>query len=275
MVAILLRRLVQIEEKLYLAQPSQSASAIEETIPRQLQQLQSPQETCSPAESHSKRARHGEGSIWDDESAFAGETSARFNLEQMEDRLEKLGVDRPAPPSSPPSQPLTPSLRPATPEPDALLFGTGSKRDTDMRQLLKCHSVPINPKEWETCLMSFFAEVHPLYPFLHPPSVQEVFNQVRSLNLANRSTSTLPESDLNIELAQVFLCLAIGRCTTANRGSSNGRHSAGWSLYCVAMDLIGDVLNLCGISSSPLLQLQTLCLLVCKILSRLEHPCSG
>ncbi|EMC95140.1 hypothetical protein BAUCODRAFT_149162 [Baudoinia panamericana UAMH 10762] len=206
-----------------------------------------------------RSALQGQGTIWADGSAFVGETSAHYNLDQMEDRLDRLGVARPARASSPPTQPLT---RPVTPERGAAGSRTDWRRNGDVRRLLHTYGISIDGEAWQSWLTSFFAEVHPLYPFLHPPSVWEEYNKMWEIYLATRSYAVLnDEEDMDLKLAQIFLALAIGRCT-ATRSMNDGRHSAGWSFYSVALDLVGDVLNLCGNRASPLLQLQTLCLMI-------------
>ncbi|KAH7145813.1 fungal-specific transcription factor domain-containing protein [Dactylonectria estremocensis] len=263
--ATLLRRLAQVEEQLSMATTVSTAPA--ESSDRQNEEtnaatslwLGSPQDTVADAEPRRSRPVQGQDPIWDGRSAFAGESSTSYSLDQVEDRLERLGVDRPVRAPSPPAQPLTPSPGPMTPEQGASAPRTEWRRDGGVRQLLRSNGVAFDRERWEVWLSSFFAEVHPLYPFLHPPAVWEELTKMWNISLA---CGGVAENDLDLKLAQVFLTLAIGCCQTATRSASSGRHSAGWSLYCVATKLTGDVLNLCSHRASPLLQLQTLCLMV-------------
>lgn len=268
--ATLLRRLAQVEEQLSMVTTMSTAPA--ESADRQNQKanaatplwLGSPQDTVADTEPRRSRSVRGQDPIWDGRSAFAGESSTSYSLDQMEDRLERLGVDRPVRAPSPPDQPSTPSPGSMTPEQGASTPRTEWRRDGDVRQLLRSHGVAFDRERWGVWLSSFFAEVHPLYPFMHPPAVWEELTQMWNISLASGGVA---ENDVDLKLAQVFLSLAIGCCQTATRSAHNGWHSAGWSLYCVATKLTGDVLNLCSNRTSPLLQMQTLCLMVRDLLA--------
>lgn len=261
---MLLQRLSEVEQKLgsLVTKPvpsvERSAGRMEGPQPETIYRAQDPHEPVTIATSNPALSQ--QSPIWDDRSAFAGEASVRYNLEHMEDRLERMGVDRPNHPSSPPPQALTPPVIPITPAQVSSIRGTSWRDEGTLRQLLYSYGVTIDRNEWEACLTLYFVDVHPLYPFMHPPSVWNDFSRLWGIHMVNRSAA-LPEKD---KLAPIFLCLALGRCQKAVRTGSDGRHSAGWSLYCVANDLTGDILNLCGASSTPILQLQTLCLMVCS-----------
>lgn len=259
---MLLRRLAQVEEqldhvKVLNTNTGQNAGGqARSRTGGRFQTDESSQEAPRIVESPvTSTGRHDQDPIWDERTAFAGETSARYNLDHMEDRLDRLGVDRPARAASPPTQVLT---RPATPT----LSKTEWKHHRDLRHLIRSHGIPFDLEKWESWLKSFFDEVHPLYPLLHPPSLWEQYNHMWTPSWDIQGGQNNQEYDADLKLAQLFLIMATGRCTTALRSKKEGRHSAGWSFYCVATDLIGDVLNLCGNRGSPLLQLQTLCLIV-------------
>ncbi|KAK3115293.1 hypothetical protein LTR53_005516 [Teratosphaeriaceae sp. CCFEE 6253] len=258
---MLIRRLAQVEEQLESVkavnarpahspgqQPRHGATDAERQTPMRAESLGSQE----------KRVPQGQGPIWAEGSAFAGETSARYNLDQMEGRLDRLGVMRSTRPSSPPTHPLTRSV---TPERGASALRTDGRRDGNLQRLFHRHGISVDDQNWQGWLTSFFTDVHPLYPFLHPPSVWGEYCKMWNVYLSCRSFAALNEDDADLKLAQIFLVLAVGRCT-ATRTGNDGRHSAGWSFYCVAADLVGDALNLCGNRGCPLLQLQTLCLMI-------------
>jgi hypothetical protein len=225
-------------------------------------QLHHGRHSDGPAEFQTRPSPQSQDPTWDDHSAFAGEASVHYSLEHMEGRLQRLGVDKPSHPSGPPTPSLTPPLSPNS----SVHPGTASQRahtyQGEVQHLLYSHGVVPRRAEWETSLASYFEDIHPLYPFLHPPSMWDEHEKAWSNSFFDRGASEPLETEARLQLAQIFLCLASGRCTTATRTGKDGRHSAGWSLYCVATGLIGDTLNLCSNSSTPLLQLQILCLMV-------------
>ncbi|KAH6642753.1 fungal-specific transcription factor domain-containing protein [Boeremia exigua] len=263
MISFLLRRLVQLEERMERPDANNVDPQLEKSLEHPPKQLESPQASHSPTASQSKRMRESQGVMWEDGSPFAGETSVRYSLELMEDRLNRLGVNRLENASSPPpTQTLTPAIRPSTPDRTSLASRGGWRSTGNMRQLLDSHGLVFQLDEWKSQLETYFAEVHPLYPFLFAPSTWDTFNELWAAYASNTPMPISANQDLELQLAILFLCLATGRCTTANRKQNEARHSAGWSLYCVANELIGDVLNLCGSSNAPTLQLQTLLTIV-------------
>ncbi|KAG9187029.1 hypothetical protein G6011_10137 [Alternaria panax] len=262
MISFLLRRLAQVEQRLERSDATNVDQQLDHLSGYDAQQLQSPRASHSPAPSASKRVRETQGVMWDDGSPFAGETSMRYSLELMEDRLNRLGVNRLDRPSSPQAQSLTPVFRPSTPAKTSPVSKEFWSRTGDIRQLLESHGLVLQLEEWKTHLEVYFAEMHSLYPFLHPPYFWDTFNQLCACYASNIPMLDSSNRDLELRLAIVFLSLATGRCTTANRKQNEAHHSAGWSLYCVANELIGDVLQLCGNSKSPMLQLQTFCAMV-------------
>lgn len=262
MISFLLRRLVQLEERLERPEFISGVRQPEMPIENVSQQLESPRASDSPTASLSKRMRDTQGVMWDDSLPFAGEISVRYSLELMEDRLNRLGVDRPNRPASPPTQPLTPALRPSTPEQTSLNTLPCWRRNGNIRQLLDSHGLVLQSEEWKTHFEIYLAEVYPLYPFLFPPYLRDTFDSLCAAYSSGTPMAVISDQNLELRLAIVFLCLATGRCTTATRKHDEARHSAGWSLYCVANELIGDVLHLCSSSASSMLQLQTLCAIV-------------
>lgn len=264
---MLLQRLAQVEEQLETVK-GPSSNARYSSKPRDdvnMRSLPTSENTDQDPSSGPRRrsSRTANNPIWDDRSAFAGETSARYNMNQMEDRLDQMGVGRPSRASSPPTESLTPPLQSTTPEPGSSHLRAEWRRHRDIHMLLRSHGISFDREKWEAWLVSFFAEVHHLYPLVHPPSVWEEYSHIWSPSpIAQGASPDTAEYDMDLKLAQIFILLAVGRCTTALRSAQDGRHSAGWSFYSVATELIGDVMDLCGNRASPLLQLQTLCLMV-------------
>jgi hypothetical protein len=263
MINFLLRRLVQLEERVERSDNTNADEQLDKSSGYAPQQLQSPQASSPSATSFSRDSRQSQGVIWDDGSPFAGEITVRYSLELMEERLSRLGVNRLDRPSSPPTQSLTPAICPSTPTKSSPASQEHWRRTGNMRKLLDSYGLVFQLGDWKAQLESYFSEVHPLYPFLIPAHVWDTFNHLWASYSSSTPMPVSSSQDLELRLAILFLCLATGRCTTGNRKQNEARHSAGWTFYCVANELIGDPLQLCVSSKSSMLQLQTLCSMVC------------
>jgi hypothetical protein len=192
-----------------------------------------------------------------DVPTFSGETSIAHTLNQMEDRLEQLGVTYQQCPSAPASQPLTPSPHPA------LDVREERSKKSYIQQVLLSHNVVIDRGKWGGFLSTFCDEVHVLYPFLHLPIITDIYRQLWDDSFLWSADGHSQREDHRIQIAQVFICLATGRCTGSSRvDTEDGRHSAGWSLYSAAIDIFGDPLDVFREGASPLQVLQTLVLMV-------------
>lgn len=114
----------------------------------------------------------------------------------------------------------------------------------------------------DTC----FDEVHVLYPFLHPPSVRQTHECLWKDSLSSATGELEENQELRFSAAIVFICLALGRCTASSRiDKEDGAHSAGWSLYSVALDLARPLLD---IASGPAIALTSLQVLTWMVSSR-------
>jgi len=114
---------------------------------------------------------------------------------------------------------------------------------------------------WDEYLEIYLTEVHLLYPFSNETSIAETYEKLWEV-LGTSNEVMLPEIELD-KACQMLLVLALGRCTVSTRiHKSEGFHSAGWSMYCTAMDLLGNLLDTVNDDSRPLSSLHSLVLVV-------------
>ncbi|KAL4889514.1 fungal-specific transcription factor domain-containing protein [Aspergillus ambiguus] len=183
---------------------------------------------------------------------FAGETSISHTLNQIEgylDYQEYPSMRRESTTSlaSLPMSPVEYTSHPYT------ITGT--------RKALAKHGVKPNKGHWDSFMKTFCDEVHILYPFLHIASLWDSYACMWRSNFALGTRAHTP-NDHRIAIAQVWICLALGKCTESPRvHTEEGKHSAGWSLFSAAIDLIGDLLGCFRICSDATLVLQTFSLM--------------
>ncbi|PYI03430.1 hypothetical protein BO78DRAFT_374896 [Aspergillus sclerotiicarbonarius CBS 121057] len=187
--------------------------------------------------------------------SFSGETSIRHALDQVEGRLKATQSHHgTAAVDSPLSTPaLTPSPR----------HDSGAKRiPDDISNVLQTYGIEPNTPQWDHSLAIFCTEIHVLYPFLHLPTLRANYNTLWHDKFTLHHESNAPNQLENASVAQLLICIAIGRCTESPRvQNQEGRHSAGWSLYGAASELLGDLLGCFGNCPDPLELLQTLALM--------------
>ncbi|PIA93699.1 hypothetical protein CB0940_03868 [Cercospora beticola] len=109
----------------------------------------------------------------------------------------------------------------------------------------------------------FFDEVAMIYPFIHRPCVWKTFEYLwsRSLQVTLEDLEAHGESKLTVAL--LFMCIALGRCTASPRTpSAEAAHSAGWSIYNVAVELMRPYLDVTSDSPPSLHSLQALTMMV-------------
>lgn len=131
-----------------------------------------------------------------------------------------------------------------------------------LRRMTLSHGIIPEDLDCERLLNVCLDEVHILYPFLHPPSVRQTYEYLwtRSLLISQSELEESQESKLTVAI--VFICLALGQCTASSRVANvNGVHSAGWSLYGVALDLVRPYLDVASDLSIHLQSLQVLTLM--------------
>jgi hypothetical protein len=171
--------------------------------------------------------------------SFVGEPSMLNALRKPEELLDDVGLhsQRRSPASSP--APLTPkpySSLSASAEKDSRLW---------LRTILPSFGIVPEKKQWLKYLELYFGELHILFPFIHPPTVWDTFNYLWQNALFVSSNDLSDDStESKVSVAVLFLCLANGRCAGSSRvDEADGRHSAGWSLYSVAMFLLREDLD--------------------------------
>lgn len=177
-------------------------------------------------------------------------------LSQVEHRLGAFGVSYPENNNDPPGEVDThQSLHRQASQDES-----NTQKNGFIRQILLSNEIAVDRTRWDSCIEIFFEEVAILYPMLHVPDVRAFYAQMWE------DWFLLPSGPAShryrIRVAQVFLCLATGTCTGSTRAIvEDGKHAAGWSLYSAAMDVIGDLFEICE-SDSPMEALQTLALIV-------------
>lgn len=197
---------------------------------------------------------------------FSGETSIAHTLDQVEGHLAQIGGAYKKRDSAPTSQTAKASL-PPSPVSHQDDISTGWEK-TSLREVLSKFNIEPDRPHWDEYLDTFCEEIHILYPMVHLPSLRS--NYMDMWNHYLLSDRELSRDNRRFTIAQVWICLAIGRCTQSPRlHGEDGRHSAGWSFCDAAMHLLGDILTSFQECSSPILVLQTLVLIVC------QYPSNG
>lgn len=204
--------------------------------------------------SHSQHGETSNASI----PTFSGETSIAHSLGQVENHLEQLGVTYRQGSSQPCSQPLTPS-----PEPASHGVGIEWGKSNYIQEILTSHNIALDKKQLDRCLQTFSDEVHVLYPFLHLSTIWENYHRLWDSALNWPAGHYAYQTDSHLEIAQLLFCFATGKCAGGSRfANEEGRHSAGWSLYTAAMDILGEPIEGFANGGSVLLKLQILALIV-------------
>ncbi|OAL43339.1 hypothetical protein IQ07DRAFT_685697 [Pyrenochaeta sp. DS3sAY3a] len=217
----------------------------------------------SPLSLHKERSPTVRG------AAFLGETSLAHALDRIEGELNASGAPSAPCAAAKDARHQVPMLQ------DGLQGTSNHLKSNFIQRALLAHQVTLDRKCWDHVLDTFIDEVHILYPALHLPSLSSFYVQLWETRfLLPVEHDSQPSYDARIKVAQIFLCLAIGTCVTSTRmNTDKGKHASGWSLYSVAMDIIGNALEMRE-RASPLLALQTL-LLILIYLFRLDTPERG
>ncbi|KAJ5772458.1 hypothetical protein N7520_002987 [Penicillium odoratum] len=194
--------------------------------------------------------------------AFSGETSIAHNLTVVESRLEQMGVQYARLRSPSPSRAFRSCL---TPSPDNPPGSHTDVHTSFVNRVLDARGVVPQREQWDRLLRTFCDEGHILVPFLHLPSLYELYEGMWETSLGGRSRDPAPDRSgvIRVQTAHILLCLANGRCVESSRiESDEGRYSAGWSLYKAARDLFGDLLDGFNQSADQIFVLQTVLLMV-------------
>ncbi|KAJ5638151.1 hypothetical protein N7490_008030 [Penicillium lividum] len=194
--------------------------------------------------------------------AFSGETSIAHNLTVVESRLEQMGVQYARLRSASPSRAFRSCL---TPSPDNPPGSHSDIHSSFVNRVLDARGVVPQREQWDGLLRTFCDEVHILVPFLHLPSLYELYEGMWENSLGGRSRDPAPDRSgvVRVQTAHILLCLANGRCVESSRFEGDeGRYSAGWSLYKAARDLFGDLLDGFNQSADQIFVLQTVLLMV-------------
>ncbi|KAB8239224.1 transcription factor domain-containing protein [Aspergillus alliaceus] len=148
--------------------------------------------------------------------------------------------------------------------PNSPLGTSRELRETaDIRKVLNAYGIDPHKDEWDAYMRTCCDEIHILYPFLHIPSLWAKYANMWRSGFSSSEHEFQRSGDYRIMIAQVWVCIALGRCTESPRVSSEqGKHSSGWSLFEAATDLIGDLVGCFRACSRPIVVLQTYALMV-------------
>ncbi|GME49422.1 fungal-specific transcription factor domain-containing protein [Neofusicoccum parvum] len=197
--------------------------------------------------------------------SFAGETSLAHTLSQVEHRLGAFGVSSLSDATTTASTAAADAEAPSAKLPYAAAAdedGDGHAKDGFVRAALLANGIAVERARWDASLDIFFDEVHILYPMLHVPDVRRFHARMWEDWFLMPRGAPAARLRHRVRVAQVLLCLATGTCTGSARcGGEDGRQAAGWRLYGAAMDVMGDLFEVCE-SDGPMEALQTLALIV-------------
>ncbi|OJJ05338.1 hypothetical protein ASPVEDRAFT_44823 [Aspergillus versicolor CBS 583.65] len=256
--SLILERLSEIERRLHQIAPKPNildhGPGLEQT-----ETFTDPEQTADSAacceahndiqEDHGNSDTEPEGG---DETSYVGETSIDRTLRHVEESLYELEV---------PAQEAESS---AIVSPGSALLGEGNTAGSSWQRMrvlevLTAHKLSPQKADWDVLLDLFCEDVHPLYPFLHLPSLRRSYAYLSD----HGADSTEPDIAGMDSFVQVLICLALGRCTTSVRAETGeGTQSSGWTFYCAALDCLGDIYKPSGENGSGLPRLQVLTLMV-------------
>ncbi|PYH85387.1 hypothetical protein BO82DRAFT_429392 [Aspergillus uvarum CBS 121591] len=193
--------------------------------------------------------------------SFSGEISIQYTLNQVEGDLVKSDRTFETAIAHSPTRRSTPALTPVPSSPDG---EATSRVASDLDKLLHKHGIAADRVRWDEFLHTFCNEIHTMYPLLHLPTLWHRYTQTwTTWSLGDTEPSMPTERHKQFVVAQLLLCLATGRCTASPRvAGAEDRHSAGWSLYRAAAELVGDIFDCFEECSDQILVLQTLALMV-------------
>jgi hypothetical protein len=193
--------------------------------------------------------------------AFSGESSIKHTLDQLEGYLEHTHAAYDQTVHSMSCRASGTLTAPSSP-----LGASRVMRETaDIRRVLTAYGIDTCKDEWDAHMQTFCHEIHILYPFLHLPSLWANYANMWNSSFSSSEHEFQRSKDYRMMVAQVWVCIALGRCTDSPRVSSEeGKHSAGWSLFEAAADIIGDLLGSFRACSRPIIILQTYTLMVYK-----------
>ena len=198
---------------------------------------------------------HGTSIPEADGQLFAGEVSINHALERLEQHVPKQPV---------PAHALTPESSRASlasKRTGNVAAEVEKANKSSLQETLAYHAVVPDREKWRGYLATFVEQVHVLYPFLHPLSIWNIFNQFWDQSDAWSMDNSIPEQT-RIKLSLLLFCVAIGRCTGGSRVEDvNGTEVAGWNIYSAAVTLLGDHLDISKFGAKSLEGLQVLVLM--------------
>ncbi|KAJ3538712.1 hypothetical protein NM208_g5794 [Fusarium decemcellulare] len=238
----ILARLDTVERHLRIMRPSSPNSA------RPLLNHISTDDQLKPSSAKLQNALETDG------QTFAGEITMTPVFDDENDNLDCTSTTSSAirPDYSSPES----SLHPPATSPGDL---GGRKARGWFESVLIQHGVKTDEQQSRYYLQVYMDEIHAMYPFIHPPTVWETFNEMWQYPSLWSTTDSTEREQVRVSVALVCFCLALGRCSISSRITDpSGVHSSGWSLYNVGMSLLHDLLETSNTATKSLLMLQVL-----------------
>lgn len=155
------------------------------------------------------------------------------------------------------------SIRPL----DPALSESGSRQIRGwLEKIFTQHGVVADEQQLRHDLQVYMEEVHPLYAFLHPPTVWETFYEMWEYSALWSMTDSTERREKHISVAIVCFCIALGRCSVASRMSDeSGVYSSGFGMYSIGMTLLQNVMDMGNVTTKSLPTLQVLILRVSRL----------
>ncbi|KAJ5699140.1 hypothetical protein N7462_001145, partial [Penicillium macrosclerotiorum] len=247
-------RLNQVESQLAMARGMKSrCNEVHEQIDRRTHQVDTPKVLHDIRSGHNRTPSPRV-------PTFSGETSIAHNLTIVEGRLEQMGVQYTTRLSKSPNMAFASRL---TPSPETALNHFSEWQPSFIQKILDAHGIVADRQQWDELMHTFCDEVHVLVPFLHLPSLWNLYEDTWRTSF-NHGTNDLNRSNISrVRVAHVLLSIANGKCVESSCfEADHGSYSAGWSLYCAAREIFGDLLNAFRQCTDQLLVLQTVVLMV-------------
>ncbi|KAF4471028.1 hypothetical protein FALBO_2062 [Fusarium albosuccineum] len=175
----------------------------------------------------------------EDIHTFVGEACSIHSLRLAEAKLDQLGLPSRSDSPLPPARPLTPMLSPVS------TSNVDGECRSWLRMIIRSHGIVPDKRQWDVFSRVYLDEIHGIYPLLHPPTVRQTYDYLWDRSFSVSPTEMEKDGESKISIAIVFLCVALGRCLVSSRTTNaDAAHSAGWSLYSVAMHLLRDFLDI-------------------------------
>lgn len=140
-----------------------------------------------------------------------------------------------------------------------------------LERVVQNYGLVADETQWRSYLDVFLDEIHPIYPFIHPPLLWAAFNELWEESELWHMTDPSGHEEKRLSVGLVFLCLALGRVATSTRMTdTSGVESSGWTFYSAGLSIMPDVMEMSNKVTKSLLTLHTILIRVSVDLSVLH-----